>query len=79
LFRRLFPPALDHVRDLFVLLRHLRETVVPQAVCPLPVPLPCRLGIILARFLGIVIGHLYALVEMSAGQVRAVLGGSSDL
>jgi hypothetical protein len=49
LFRlRLLPPALDHLRDLLVLFRRLREAVLPQAFRPGPVPFRCRLGIILA-------------------------------
>src|SRR5262249_37664370 len=38
LFRLLLPPsALDCLRELFVLFRHLREAVLPQAFRPSPV------------------------------------------
>jgi hypothetical protein len=35
----LLPPALDCLRDLLVLFRHLREAVLPQAFRASPVPL----------------------------------------
>ena len=54
LFRLLLPPsALDCLRELFVLFRHLREAVLPQAFRASPVPfwrlLPALLAIVFGR------------------------------
>ena len=55
LFRLLLlPPALDRLRDLLVLFRHLREAVLPQAFRASPVPFWRLLAALLAIVLG---GH----------------------
>jgi hypothetical protein len=52
----LLPPlALDPPRDLLVFFRHLGEAVPSQILRPGSMPLRRRLGIILARLLGIVL------------------------
>jgi hypothetical protein len=54
LFRLLLlPPALDRPCDLLVLLGHLREAVLPQALGPGPMPL----RLLLSRLLAIVLGR----------------------
>ena len=60
--------ALDHLRDLLVLLRHLREAVFPQAFRPRPVPLRRRLRIILAQLLGLVLARHFASLRSGAAQ-----------
>jgi hypothetical protein len=40
LFGLLLPPALDRLRNLLVVFRHLGEAVLPQALRSRPVPLP---------------------------------------
>ena len=58
LFRLLLPPsALDCLRELFVLFRHLREAVLPQAFRPSPVPIRRLHGSILVQLLGAVVGR----------------------
>src|SRR5439155_23320234 len=53
LFSLLLLPALDRLRELLVLLRHLREAVLPELLRPGPVPLRR----FLARLLEIVLGR----------------------
>jgi hypothetical protein len=53
----LLSPALDHLRDLLVLFRHLREAILPQAFRPTPVSLGRLHGSILVQLLGAVIGR----------------------
>jgi hypothetical protein len=49
LFRPLLlPPPLDLPRDLLMLLSHLREAVLPQAIRPRPVPFRRLLAALLA-------------------------------
>ena len=62
--------ALDHLRDLLVLLRHLREAVFPQAFRPRPVPLRRRLRIILAQLLGLVLARHFASLRSGAGHAE---------
>jgi hypothetical protein len=58
LFRLLLPPsALDCLRELFVLFRHLREVVLPQAFRPSSVPIRRLHGSILVQLLGAVVGR----------------------
>src|SRR5262249_31122746 len=50
LFRLLLlPPPLDRPCDLLVLLGHLREAVLPQALCASPVPFRRLLAVLLAN------------------------------
>jgi hypothetical protein len=63
LFRLLLPPsALDCLRELFVLFRHLRE-VLPQAFRPSPVPIRRLHGSILVQLLGAVVGRHFPPLE----------------
>jgi hypothetical protein len=64
LFRLPLPPsALDCLRELFVLFRHLREAVLPQAFRPSPVPLRRLHGSILVQLLGAVVGRHFPPLE----------------
>ena len=56
LFRPPLTSAFDELGAPLVLLGHLREAALPQLVRAGPVPLRRGLGIILARFLGLVSG-----------------------
>ena len=71
LFGLLLPPALDRLRNLLVLFRHLREAALPQALRSRPVPLRRLPEIILARLLGLVLGRHVLLSRMWRGANRA--------
>src|SRR5262247_1372424 len=79
LFRLLLPRPLDGLRDLFVLLRHPREAVLPQASCPGSMPLRCSLGLILAQLLGVLGRHVRPLEERRGASRAGLCSATAGL
>src|SRR5262245_43151387 len=71
--------AVAPARDLFVLLRHLREAVLPQAFCPGAMPLGRGLGLILAQLLGILRRHVRPLEERRGASRAGLCSATAGL